>query len=139
MTDKGFNLITVLPDVRISGAQPETFQCKGGFMELGHFNKYFVKNKRKKRPAWKSFKFFLLDTLRPTFWMKKLTQGWTQSGHFFQNHFTFLIFKKKDRGVFPFLCTSASVPWGRTITSSSWEDSKMYLLGSIANSQKVLL
>ena len=28
--------------------------------------------------------FFLLDTLKTTFWMEHLTQRWTQSGHFSQ-------------------------------------------------------
>ena len=27
-----------------SGAQPEIFQGRGGFVELGHFDKLFVKN-----------------------------------------------------------------------------------------------
>ena len=31
-----------------SGAQPEIFQGRGGFVELGHFNKHFLKNTRKK-------------------------------------------------------------------------------------------
>ena len=30
-----------------SGAQIEIFQGRGGFVELGHFNKHFVKNTRK--------------------------------------------------------------------------------------------
>ena len=33
----------------LSGAQPEIFQDKGGF-ELGHFDKCFVKNRRKTSP-----------------------------------------------------------------------------------------
>ena len=43
----------------------------------------------------KIFKFFLLDTLKTTFRMVNLTQGCTQSGHFFlkSGHF-FFIFKK---------------------------------------------
>ena len=32
----------------------------------GHFNKYFVKNMRKKGPTGKHFRFFLLDTLKAT-------------------------------------------------------------------------
>ena len=31
-----------------AGAQPEIFQGRGGFVELGHFDKHFVKNTRKK-------------------------------------------------------------------------------------------
>ena len=30
-------------------AQPESFQPRGGFVELGHFDKLFVKKKKKKR------------------------------------------------------------------------------------------
>ena len=37
-----------------SGAQPEFFQGRGGFVELGHFDKLFVKNTRKKGPAGKN-------------------------------------------------------------------------------------
>ena len=33
----------------LSGAQPEIFQDRGGF-ELGHFDKHFVKNRRKTSP-----------------------------------------------------------------------------------------
>ena len=32
------------------GAQQEISQCRGDFVELGHFDKHFVKNTRKKRP-----------------------------------------------------------------------------------------
>ena len=41
-----------------AGAQPEIFQGRGGFVELGHFDKHFVKNTRKKDPAGKNFGFF---------------------------------------------------------------------------------
>ena len=34
-----------------TGAQPEIFQDRGGFVELGYFDKLFVKNTRKKGPA----------------------------------------------------------------------------------------
>ena len=33
-----------------AGAQPEIFQGRGGFVELGHLDKYFVKNTGKKDP-----------------------------------------------------------------------------------------
>ena len=38
-----------------AGVQPEIFQSTGGrgFVELSHFNRHFVKNKRKKDPAGK--------------------------------------------------------------------------------------
>ena len=38
------------------------FQGRGGFMELGHFNKHFAKNTRKKY----ILQFLLLDTLKAT-------------------------------------------------------------------------
>ena len=47
-----------------------SFQGRGGFVEL-HFNKQFVKNISKK-----------LHNYRTTFWMKSLTQRWTESGLF---------------------------------------------------------
>ena len=37
----------------ISGAQPDIFQGKAGFVKLAHSNKEFVKNSRKKSPAGK--------------------------------------------------------------------------------------
>ena len=39
----------------MTGAQPEIFQGRGGFVELGRFDKLFVKNTRKKGPAGKIF------------------------------------------------------------------------------------
>ena len=41
-----------------AGVQPEISQGRGGFVELGHFDKHFVKNARKKGPAGKSFGVF---------------------------------------------------------------------------------
>ena len=41
------NLINILD----TGAQPEIFQGRGGFAELGYFDKHFVKNTRKKGPV----------------------------------------------------------------------------------------
>ena len=35
--------------------EPEGFQSRGDFVELGHFDKHFVKNARKKRLAGKHF------------------------------------------------------------------------------------
>ena len=55
------------------GVQPEIFQGREGFVKLGHFDKHFVKNSRKKSPAGKISKFFLLATLKTTFWMVNLT------------------------------------------------------------------
>ena len=43
------------------------FQGREGFVELGHFDKYFVKNARKKVPQGNISEFFLLDTLKTAF------------------------------------------------------------------------
>ena len=56
-----------LPYIRyqLTGAQPEMFQGRGGFVKLGHFDKYFIKKSRKKGSAGKNFVvFFLLDILK---------------------------------------------------------------------------
>ena len=44
-------------------AQIEIFQSRGDFVELGDFNKLFVKNTRKKGPTGKILELFLLDAL----------------------------------------------------------------------------
>ena len=49
-----------------SGAQPEIFQGRGGFVKLGHFNKHFIKKSRKKAPQGNILEFFLLDILKAT-------------------------------------------------------------------------
>ena len=41
-----------------AGAQPEMFQGRGGFVKIGHFDKPFVKNSRKKGPAGEKFRVF---------------------------------------------------------------------------------
>ena len=41
-----------------SGAQPEIFQGRGAFEELGHFDKLFVRNTRIKYPTGKNFGAF---------------------------------------------------------------------------------
>ena len=53
-----------------AGVQPEIFQGRGGFMELGHFNKLFIQYSRKKAPHGKILKLFLLDTLKTAFWLR---------------------------------------------------------------------
>ena len=52
-------------------------------MELGHFDKPFVKNTRKKAPQGKILEVFLLVTLKTRFSMEDSSQGWTQLGPFF--------------------------------------------------------
>ena len=43
-----------------TGAQPEISQGRGGFMKLGHSDKHFVKNSRKKGPVGKNVEVFFL-------------------------------------------------------------------------------
>ena len=50
-----------------AGAQPEIFKGRGGFIELGYFEKLFVKYTRKKSPQRRFVELFLLDTLKSTF------------------------------------------------------------------------
>ena len=45
-------------------------QDRRGFMELRHFHKHFIKNKRKKDIAGKHFEVFLLDTVNIHFQWK---------------------------------------------------------------------
>ena len=67
-------------------------------MELGHFDKLFVKNKRRKVPQGKILKLFPLDILKATFWMEDSSQVEAQLGLYFQNRGTFFRFSKKSRG-----------------------------------------
>ena len=45
--------------------------------------------------------FFLLDTLKTTFWIEYLTPKWTQSGSFSEKSQHFFRFSKKGRGGLP--------------------------------------
>ena len=58
-----------------------SFQGRGGFVELGYFDKHFIKSASKNYTT--------------TFLMKKLTQIWTQSGPFCQDQSTFFDFHKR--------------------------------------------
>ena len=95
LIDKTQELRRVWLDTYSTGAQSEIFVGREGFVKLGHFDKHFVKNSRKKiAPQGKIF--FLLNTLKTTFWVVNLTSGWTQSGHFS------LIFRKEQETPPPF-------------------------------------
>ena len=90
------------PFSKVTGAQPEIFKGRGGFLELGHFNKPFVKNKREKGPVGKNLGFFCLDTV-----ILKLHYEWKiwpkdehNQGLFSKVRAIFSIFKK-DRGGLP--------------------------------------
>lgn len=39
----------------ITGAQPESFKDREGFVKSGHFDQHFVKNLKKKEPAGENF------------------------------------------------------------------------------------
>ena len=47
--------------------QPENFQDRRDFVELGHFNKHFIKSTRKKANEGIILEFFLLDILKTLF------------------------------------------------------------------------
>ena len=76
------------------------FHGRGSFVELGHFDKHFVKNTRKKSPTRKHFGV-LSPTLKITFWMENLTLRWIQPGLFFRNQGTFFDFQKQARKASP--------------------------------------
>ena len=94
----------------MAGAQPEIFQGRWGLVGLGHFYKRFVKNTRKKAPQGKIWEFFLLDTLKTTFWMENLTQRWMQLGHSLQNQGTFFSIFKIGQGRPPLLSPPSYAP-----------------------------
>ena len=51
----------------ITGAQPEIFQGRGGFVKSGQFDKIFIKKTQEKKALQgKIWEFFLLDTLKTT-------------------------------------------------------------------------
>ena len=96
------------------------FSGHWSFVELGHFDKHFVKNTRKKGPAWKIWEFFLLDTLKTIFWTENLTQRWMQSGFFFPKWGHFFRFSKRagEASPLPFSCSSVSVAEYATISQN---------------------
>ena len=56
----------------------------GGFVESGHFDRYFVNNTLEKGPAGEIGSFFLLDTIETTPWIENSTQkDWQNQGTFF--------------------------------------------------------
>ena len=57
----------MLIDFTMSEAQPQIFQNREGFAELGHFDKPFIKTQERKAPQGKSLELFLLDTLKTIF------------------------------------------------------------------------
>ena len=67
MSAETIKIIILQSGNALTGAQPEIFQGREGFVKFGYFNKHFLKYSRKKGPAGKISEFFLLDTLKTTF------------------------------------------------------------------------
>ena len=87
---------------REQGRNQIFFRAGGGwFVELGHFDKHFVKNTKKRVPQGNILKPFLLDTPKTIFSTENLTQRWTQSGSFFSKSGYFFRFLKRVEEVFP--------------------------------------
>ena len=104
----------------ISDTQPEVFQGRGGFVELGHFDKHFVKNKTKKCLAGKKFVVFLPKYFLKKFWMENWTQRQTQSEPFLPKSEHFFWFSKKDKVSLPLHPTQLQVCIWNTIWKIKW-------------------
>ena len=65
-------------------------------VELGYFDKHFVKTQEKEAPQGNSLEIFVLNTVKTQFWLENLTHRWKQSGHFFS------VFKKSRGGLLSF-------------------------------------
>ena len=66
-------------------------------MELGHFNKHFVKNTTKKAPHGKILEFFSQILLKEHFEKYIKPKDGQNQGLLFQNQGTYSIFKKGQR------------------------------------------
>ena len=105
----------IMPECRRTA---KIFQGRESFVELGHFNKHFVKNTRIKTPAGKQFWIFLLSTLKTIFWVENLTQRWIRTGPFFPKSGQVFRFSKSSRGGLPLppSCAPVSVAEYATVT-----------------------
>ena len=83
-----------------TGAQPEIFQGRGYFVKLGHFEKHFLKNVKKKGPAGKKFGFFL----------PRYSQNYILNGKFNLRMDTIRAFFSKIRALFYFQKTAGEAP-----------------------------
>ena len=91
------------------------FRAVGG-VELRHFNKHFVNNKRKWSPKGKHFGVSLPDTIKTAFWMENLSQKWTKSKPLCLKIRTLFFIFKKGRGDFLSLhppCPLVACLWAR--------------------------
>ena len=53
--------------LKVTGAQPENFRGRTGFLEQKHFDKHFMHDIQKRAPQRKTFLFFLQDILKTAF------------------------------------------------------------------------
>ena len=74
---------------------------QGGSVKLRHFDKHFIKTQEKKVLQGNILGFFLVCTVKTTFWTDNLTQEWTQPGPFFEKSGDFNWFSKKGKGGLP--------------------------------------
>ena len=81
-------------NVKNKATQSEIFQGRGGFVKLGHFDKYLVRKARKKTAQISIMEFFVLDTLNTTFW-RKSNQKMDEIRGFFPKLGQFFDFLKK--------------------------------------------
>ena len=88
-------------------AQPEIFQGRGSFVELGHFDKHFVKNTRKKGSAGKSFGLFSPRYCQNHISNEKFNPKMDTINTFFPKLGHFFRFSIKDKG--GIMCFSLSL------------------------------
>ena len=86
-----------------AGVQSDTFQGRGGFVKLGHFDKHFIKKSRKKSLRGKMFEVFFSQVLLKLYfeWQIQPRDGHNQ-GFFFQSKGSFFDFQKRAGEVSPF-------------------------------------
>ena len=82
---------------KITDVQPEIFQDRGGFVEEGHPDKHFVKNKRKGSQG-KILEFLLVDTVKNYISNKKFNSEMGTFRAFFSKLGHFFRFSKRGRG-----------------------------------------
>ena len=107
------------------------FHGQGGFVELGHFDKHFIKNMAKK-----------LHNYITTFWMQNLSQRWAQSGSFFPKIRAFFSIFKKGQGrplsVNEYAPISLNIPKYPWILAQCSDHARLWICLVILNVQKAL-
>ena len=87
--------------LKVTGAQPEIFQGRTGFLEQKHFDKHFMHDIQKKGSAGKNFLAFSSRYSLNCISSENLTPKCTETGQFFPILVYFLSISKKDRGNLP--------------------------------------